>query len=118
MFYPIVISSPSMGAELSAQAAKMQAASAEQQIAGVSHDIERLLMITEALWILLKKERGYTDADLVRLVSEIDLRDGSLDGRVARKPPQSCSHCSRPLAKSRPLCIYCGEPVQPDPFSR
>lgn len=118
MFYPVILPVSPIEADLTANNAKMRTHAVEQRIDAVHHDIERLLMITEALWMLLKSEHGYKDADLVRLVGEIDLRDGSLDGRVAPKPPQDCSHCHRPLFKSRPLCIYCGEAVTPDPFAR
>jgi hypothetical protein len=78
----------------------------------------RLLMITEAFWTLLKEQHGYTDTDLAKLIAEIDLRDGRLDGRVASGPPQPCPYCGHTLAKKRPFCIYCGKPVAPDPFAR
>ncbi len=75
-------------------------------------------MITEALWMMLKKQHGYSDDDLSKLVSEIDLRDGRLDGRVAKSPPQPCPYCKKMMARHRPLCIYCGKPVPPTPFAR
>lgn len=81
-------------------------------------DIERLLMITEALWTLMKKEHGYTDAELIRLVAEIDARDGRIDGRVAPEPPEPCRQCGRMPAKRRPTCLYCGSPVIASPFTR
>lgn len=81
-------------------------------------DIERLLMITEALWTLMKKEHGYTDAELIRLVAEIDARDGRMDGRVAPEPPAPCRHCGRIPAKKRPTCLYCGSPIIASPFTR
>ena len=81
-------------------------------------DIERLLMITEALWQILKEQHGYTDAELFRRVTEIDLRDGRADGRVAPSPPRKCPHCDRVMVKNRPLCIFCGKPSMVDPFER
>jgi hypothetical protein len=81
-------------------------------------DVERLLMIAEALWTFLKQQHGYKDDDLARLVKDIDMRDGSLDGRVAPSEPRPCPYCGRILGKARPFCYYCGKPVQADPFAR
>lgn len=81
-------------------------------------DIERVLMITEALWTLMKEAHGYRDADLIRLVAEIDARDGRIDGRVAPTPPALCPSCGRVLARKRPTCLYCGKPVIDSPFAR
>ncbi|HVU28033.1 MAG TPA: zinc ribbon domain-containing protein [Verrucomicrobiae bacterium] len=75
------------------------------------HDVDRLLMITEALWTLLKKEHGYTDQMLTDLVNTIDLRDGKLDGRVADSPPKPCPKCGKINSRKRNFCIYCGNPL-------
>ena len=85
-------------------------------------DVEKLFMLTEALWTILKERHGYTDADLVRRINEIDLRDGKLDGKVATEKVQpDCTHCGRKLIGKRPVCLYCGgevHPVDPEPFRR
>jgi hypothetical protein len=81
-------------------------------------DVERLLMITEALWQILKEKHGYEDAELLKRVMTIDMRDGRLDGKVAAQAPQKCPHCGRTLFKARPRCLYCGEYVAVDPFLR
>ena len=84
----------------------------------MEYDIERLLMITEALWGLLKEQHGYTDADLIQRVASIDARDGRIDGRVAASPPRPCPHCGRIVERKRPRCLYCGHMVPMDPFAR
>ncbi len=81
-------------------------------------DVERLLMITEALWTILKEQNGFTDDELRERVQAIDMRDGKLDGRVAPSAPDSCAACKRPLARKRPRCIYCGHAAEPSPFAR
>jgi hypothetical protein len=81
-------------------------------------DIERLLMITEALWNFLKKEHGYSDEDLVDAITEIDMRDGVLDGKSGKSAPQTCPNCGRVNARGRPNSIYCGKPVPMAPFAR
>jgi hypothetical protein len=81
-------------------------------------ELERLLMLTEALWQIIKEHHGYTDDELIRRVAMIDLKDGVLDGRVAKSPPAQCPKCHRPLNKRHVTCIYCGTQMVQDPFAR
>lgn len=104
-----------VGSDPTAQA---EAREAKTETELLRHDIERLLMITEALWTILKKQNGYADADLMNLVQEIDLRDGKLDGRVAKVPSPPCPNCGRVAVRNRPLCLYCGSPVSQSVFAR
>ena len=92
--------------------------SARTDVELMKYDIERLLMIAEALWTILKEKHGYTDADLIQRVAMIDARDGRIDGRVAASPPQPCPHCGRIVERKRPRCLYCGHMVPLDPFAR
>jgi len=85
-------------------------------------DVEKLFMLTEALWTILKEKHGCTDAELVRRVNEIDLRDGRLDGKVANETvAPDCTHCGRKIIGNRPVCLYCGaeaHPTEAEPFRR
>ncbi|MFC1744479.1 hypothetical protein ACFL35_10840 [Candidatus Riflebacteria bacterium] len=90
----------------------------QKQIESLQDDVERLLMITEALWAMLKEEHGYEDEKLVEMITEIDLRDGKLDGRVAIDDPEPCPNCKRKLQRNRNICIYCGTSVQKGVFAR
>ena len=81
-------------------------------------EIERLLLITEGLWRILKEKHGLNESELIKQITMIDLEDGKLDGRVASSPPEPCPKCHRVLPKNRPRCIFCGEPVAVDPFQR
>jgi hypothetical protein len=71
-------------------------------------DIERLTLITRAMWELLSEQSGVTEADLMARVQEVDLRDGVADNRLA-PVPRDCTRCGRPNTPSRTKCIYCGE---------
>ena len=106
------------GSVPSSGAAEVKAIRAEEKVQALSNDVERLLMITEALWGILKDQHGYTDEELARRVREIDLRDGRLDGRVASETTALCPSCKRPLERNRPYCIYCGQVVSRLPFER
>ena len=82
-------------------------------------DVEKLFMITQALWTLLQDQHGYSDEDLIQRVQEIDLQDGKLDGKVAKsKIRPDCPECGRKLMGKRPVCLYCGTEVALDPFER
>jgi hypothetical protein len=88
------------------------------EIACLKLEIERLLLLSEALWTILKEQHGFDDEELVRRMVTVDLKDGKLDGKVAKTPPSPCPKCKRPVAKRHIRCIYCGELVPPAPFSR
>lgn len=82
-------------------------------------DVEKLFMITRALWTLLQEQHGYSDEQLVQRIQEIDLQDGRLDGKVAKeKIRPDCPQCGRKLMGQRPVCLYCGAEVALDPFKR
>jgi hypothetical protein len=107
-----------LGAYTAASQAESKARVAQTEIELLRCDIERLLMITEALWGILKEQHGYEDAELIKRVMEIDRRDGKLDGRVAPAPPSSCPKCGRTLERKRAVCLYCGQLIARDPFER
>jgi hypothetical protein len=105
-------------ADMAASRAASAAAQSRTEVQLLRQDVERLLMICEALWGVLKEQHGWTDQELVRRIQEIDLADGQLDGKVAPQPPAVCPQCSRTLNRRRSTCLYCGTEVEGDPFER
>ena len=105
-------------ARMTATQAESEARLVKSENEILRQDIERLLMITEALWNLMKEQHGHTDEELTRRIEDIDLQDGVLDGRVAETKVDKCPRCKRPNSKKRALCLYCGEPLSTDPFAR
>ena len=105
-------------AQADAAAAASDAREAQTSTELMKHDINRLLMITEALWMLLKQQHGYTDDDLKKVITEIDLRDGVLDGKSSKAATVSCPGCGRPNSTKHALCIYCGKPIPTTLFGR
>ena len=98
--------------------ASEQAMDAKTEVNALKFEVERLLMISEALWGILKEQLGYDEEELIRRIEEIDMRDGKIDGKVANQPPEPCPFCGRKLIGKRPLCLYCGEHIPRDPFKR
>ena len=88
------------------------------KIAHLEGQIERLMLITEALWTLLKEKHGYDEQELLRRVVQLDMKDGRLDGRVAVSPPEPCPKCQRTVSRRSVRCMFCGEPILFDPFAR
>ena len=102
----------------SSSAARSAAADAQRKAEEMEGHVERLLMITEALWGILKEQLNYTDEELIRRVQEIDMRDGVLDGKCNTKTPKKCTSCGRTVMKQRPQCIYCGHHNERELFER
>ncbi len=98
--------------------ARADARAAASAVALIQHHVERLLMITEALWAMLKEQHGYTDEDLIERVRQIDLRDGKLDGKVASTGIKTCASCKRPVSGRHTVCLYCGGALGGDLFDR
>jgi len=99
--------------------ASASAAALEAQLKGASlqTDVDKLFLITQALWELLKKEHGYTDEVLQEKVTEIDLSDGKLDGKAQKIERPDCPSCGRKMGR-HPICLYCGATPPRNPFER
>jgi hypothetical protein len=69
--------------------------------------LERQLLVSRALWELLKKHSGLEENDLIAKVAEIDLRDGSLDHRLS-SPLLDCPDCGKKVNARTRHCAYCG----------
>lgn len=98
--------------------ARTSAREAMREVEELRQDVDRLLLINEALWRIVRERLELTDEDLVHRIQDIDLEDGRLDGRKAPSPPRPCPHCQRMLSKHKPRCLYCGKPVDFLPFER
>jgi hypothetical protein len=80
--------------------------------------LERLMMICEALWTIIKKQHDLEDKDLMDYVAQVDMQDGKLDGKVAKQAPPKCQECGRTSSRQSMICIFCGTLVERGPFDR
>ena len=105
-------------AQLSASSAASKATQANTKADLMQADVEKLFMITEALWTILRDRMGLVDEDLIKIIKEIDMQDGRMDGRVAKQANAACPDCGRTLLGRHPACLYCGAVVDRNPFER
>lgn len=106
-------------AQTAGEAASRTAREVRSQNESIKFDIEKLYMITEAFWEILKYQHGYTDDQLVEMIEDIDLRDGKLDGKVAKSSERpTCALCGRTIIRRQATCLYCGAPAPQKPFER
>ena len=79
---------------------------------------ERLYLVVQAMWKLLKDKAGLTDADLDAKVQEIDMRDGRLDGQDSTQTdPLTCRQCGRTILSGQAQCSWCGTQAEGGPFT-
>lgn len=120
MFYPMMAGGGMTGAYASVEATAAQNAAREAStgVELLKHDIDRLLLISEALWTLMKQEHGYADDVLIQLIQGIESKRTIVDGITAKAPPLMCPSCGRPNTANRQFCMYCGKPIAGNPFAR
>lgn len=110
--------------ELSSELARVKAAGPDRRLdeivehnAALEDRLDKLLLINMAMWSFIEEKLGVTEDRLAERVREIDLRDGTLDGR----PPQTaaiCEQCNRPMSRRHARCLYCGgQTRQGSPFA-
>lgn len=117
--YGGIMFTPNPAPVASNTAGQSTANEARTEVRMLRADVEKLLMITEALWEIVKREHGYTDEDLIQLVERIDLKDGRLDGKVSAGGPKECPNCHRPVSPRHAMCLYCATDLaQASPFTR
>ena len=67
---------------------------------------ERLCLVCEAMWEILKDSLAVSESMLLDKVQEIDLRDGTLDGK--HNKCKKCNACGRLINPQREKCLFCG----------
>lgn len=94
-------------AESAATHGAERALDAVSQVQAFEERLDKLTLISMALWSLLKETTNLTEEDLMERVKEIDLSDGKLDGKV-RQTALRCPECNRVMSAKHKRCLYCG----------
>lgn len=101
-----------------AENAKQLAITSGNAISNVQAQLDTLVLANQAMWEILSKKLGVTESELVKLMSDIDLRDGKADGRITKTQIRQCSDCCHKIKKQRPNCYWCGSKMNMEsPFT-
>jgi hypothetical protein len=90
-----------------AQDAQSAARRAETQMQDLKRKVDSLTITCQALWELLAERLDMNENLILEKMQEIDLRDGTLDGRIS-PTLVSCPGCARTNKAERKQCLYCG----------
>jgi len=107
MFKPRIAENDS--GRIEASSPQAQARRAQREIELLGHEVQRLYMITEAMWLLLKQHTDFSEEQLKDIVNEIDLKDGVRSHLAPASEVRQCSSCGRTISIRHTSCIFCGE---------
>jgi len=84
-----------------------QAERAANLVRELEQRLEKLTLVSMAVWSLVQEKTDLTEDDLLARVREIDLMDGQEDGK-AKKQLAKCPDCGRTMSPRHNRCLYCG----------
>lgn len=117
MFYniPDSLHSPERVSAGALSIANQHIAGVESEVRDLRDEVGRLALLNQALWEMLQQRLGVTEEELVKLATEIDLRDGKQDGKITAHPLR-CPNCDRVSNSRHQKCLYCGQEFAGDLF--
>jgi len=106
MFRDLHFDGPIRKAGKEVRAVESTARKAVDGVSDVRESLDRLALICQSMWELLSERTELSEDDLLAKVREVDLRDGTLDGK-APSSPKECPGCKRLNNARREACLYC-----------
>jgi len=100
-----------------ASRAARKAENVKLQVRLLEANLAKVLMINEALWEFIKQHHRLSEDDLREKIYQIDMRDGTLDGKHQRSTVTECPRCHRKVGPRHPTCLYCGEVIDESIFT-
>ena len=92
----------------SADNAEMKASIANSKIEELEGQLQTLSLACQAMWELVSPKFGIAEQELLTKMDEIDLRDGTLDGKLQTTTHTKCPDCGHEVKRKRPNCFRCG----------
>jgi hypothetical protein len=103
-------------AAVDAAQARTAANDAKDKAYEIRDRFDHLTLLCMAMWELMKQS-GLTDEQLAAKVKEIDLADGTLDGKYRPTLVSQCPQCGHVMSRRHSKCMYCGhENLEAKPF--
>lgn len=103
-------------AEGAAARAEGRVQAVQLQLRRLENNLAKALLINEALWEIVRDQHGLSLEDLHQKLYEVDMRDGTLDGKNQRKGAP-CPNCGRMVSARHAACLYCGQVMDNSVFT-
>lgn len=97
-------------ANANAQVAKARADGVQTTLSLLTRRVDRLSLTCQAMWELLRDKHGVSEEELNAKLLEVDLRDGTTDGRM-QMAVVDCPKCQAKTNTKRSTCVMCGAPL-------
>ena len=98
-------------AKADASGALQKAKKTEDRIRDLEKRIDRISLVSQAMWELVRENTGWSDEDILSRISEIDLRDGVKDGKMGAQVID-CPNCKGKINSRKGYCMICGTEAQ------
>lgn len=89
--------------------AKSRAQEATVENEKLRDQVHQLSLTVEAMWELFKNKLEVDDAELKKMVKEVEFQHAK-----STCFPQKCKKCSRPVSATSKMCVFCGTKVERD----
>jgi len=73
--------------------------------------VDRLTLACQAMWEIIRDRLGVTEQELHAKITEIDARDGAIDGKISHEIID-CPQCGQKASTRRARCVFCGHAVR------
>jgi len=90
--------------------AKQEAAQYSDRVRSLESQVAQIALACQAMWELLRERAGISEAELLAKIKEVDLRDGTQDGRMTPVLTK-CPACGKPSNSKNARCMYCGAAI-------
>jgi len=90
--------------------AKVEAAQYSDRVRDLELAVGHMALACQEMWELLRARTGITEEELLAKMREVDLRDGTLDGRMT-PVLTTCPECGKPSNTKQSQCMYCGAAI-------
>ena len=90
-----------------AESARDTAGRTRSEVDDLKRKADALTIACQALWEIVREQMGLSDEAIIRKMQEIDLRDGTPDGKITATIAE-CPSCRRTNNAARRNCLYCG----------
>ncbi len=92
-------------------------ASLQVSVRAMEKKLDSLALICRAMFELLEEKTGVSEQELIRKITEVDLRDGAADGKMTAKA-KPCPSCDSMMSPKFNRCLFCGHRDEvSDPFN-